>query len=171
MKNLSCFKKSECTKMQGSPTPVCVCSLFNDLLAPPLNERIFWMSPCSAEMIKLYESCNCIICIYTLYIPYIYHIPYHIYIWYGTYIWYNILYMYIYYTVTTFINICIYMYILRYYIYLSMLFLVFLLIFLKNIKFLAGWIPWRGHDALVNFFLQFGVCLVSWCNLENDYFT
>ena len=49
------------------------------------------------------------------------------------------LYMYIYYTVTTFINICIYMYILRYYMYLSMLFLVFLLIFLKNIK-VFGWV-------------------------------
>ena len=35
-----------------------------------------------------------------------------------------------------------------------MLFLVFLLIFLKNIKALTVRVPWRGHDALVIFFLQ-----------------
>ena len=62
--------------------------------------------------------------------------------------------------------ICIYMYI---YVYICvyydivyiLLFLDFLLIFLKNIKVLAVWVPWRGHDALVAVATTFEVCLVS----------
>ena len=55
-----------------------------------------------------------------------------------------------------------YIYICVYYdIVYILLFLVFLLIFLKNIKVLAVWVPWRGHDALVAVATTFEVCLVS----------
>ena len=55
-----------------------------------------------------------------------------------------------------------YIYICVYYdIVYILLFLVFLLIFLKNIKVLAVWVPWRGHDALVAVANTVGVCLVS----------
>ena len=58
------------------------------------------------------------------------------------------------------VYICIYICVYYDIVYI-LLFLVFLLIFLKNIKVLAVWVPWRGHDALVAVANTVGVCLVS----------